>query len=367
MPAVKKTMNLRPQLQQGDMFLSALQALPEAVFLVETGEGNIAFANHAAQMLTGKSPAGKSLSAVFGPDSFLTEMTLQVRITGQTLTVHDVELCGRQVQGLTVIPEAAAGHDMIVVRYDELSLYNSGWVERIRQGLRPAQHLARLLAHEIKNPLSGIRGAAQLLRKTVVTPDDRELVDLIENETGRILRLVKKVGVFDGEGASPELVPVNIHAVLDQVVRTAKSGFGREVAFDLKYDPSLPEISGAADDLIQVFLNLVRNAAEAEGVGRRFIILRTGYALVPQWHPETHEKLPVCVYVEDNGAGISQESLMRIFDPYYTTKKEGDGLGLAIVSQIVDSHGGIVDVSSAPGRTVFKVCFPLLCETGEMP
>lgn len=367
--AAQKKMLPRPHCTQKEGVLrSALQALPDAVFLLERKGGGIAFANLAAQILTGvgeRALAEKTLAEVFGPDSFLVGLAAQARASGQVMTLHDGGLCGRQVQNITMTPDAAEGHDLLVIRYDAPPPRNRDWITRIRHGLRPAQHMARLLAHEIKNPLSGIRGAAQLLQKTVRSPDDRELLTLIEGETARILRLVERVGVFDDDGKAEPQAPVNIHAILEQVVRTAKSGFAREAVFDLRYDPSLPEISGCYDRLVQVFLNLVRNAAEAEGALPRIITLRTGYAAMPLRHPETHEKLPLCVSVEDNGAGIAPETLERIFDPYYTTKKDGEGLGLAVVSQIVDGHGGIVDVAVAPGHTVFRACFPQPRGNGE--
>lgn len=329
--------------------LAMLQALPDAVLAIRT-DGRVLFTNHGAQAFFGmgeKALAGKTLVDLLGDDC----MAHDVMASGQAVTMHDITLTGKPVASLSSVP-MEEGWFMLVIRPDTLPVKN-GWTAKIKNSLKPAQHLARMLAHEIKNPLSGIRGAAQLLATSVQSPDDRELAELIAAETSRVFRLIDKVNVFDD--APPEqYMSVNLHAVMEHVEKIARSGFAG-IVLHRRYDPSLPDIHGHYDRLVQAVLNLVKNAAEA---GALEITLHTSYDVSAGFHPELHARLPVCITVEDNGAGIDAETRKTLFEPYHTTKPGGEGLGLAIVSKIVDDHGGTVDVSSRPGKTLFKLNFP---------
>ena len=239
-------------------------------------------------------------------------------------------------------------------RHDIVSLRDE-WLDKIRQSFKPAQHLTRMLAHEVRNPLAGIRGAAQLLQKGTLNEDDQALARLIEDETLRISRLVEKVNVFDGVPQS-EFVPLNIHAVSDHVVGLVRAGICADIKVDTKYDPSLPDISGHMDSLIQAVLNIVKNAAEAKA---QHIVLRSYFDTASGFHPESGLRLPVVLEITDDGMGMDDKTISRLFEPCFTTKPEGEGLGLAIVSQIVDDHGGAMQVSSQPGATVFRIRLPM--------
>ena len=329
--------------------LAMLQALPDAVLAVMT-DGRILFSNHGAQAFFGmgeKALAGKTLAALLGDDSPAQD-TLQA---GQSITLHDLSLLGKPVASLGVVP-MEEGWFMLVIRPDTTPSKN-GWTSKIKNSIKPAQHLARMLAHEIKNPLSGIRGAAQLLATSVQSPDDRELAELIAAETSRVFRLIDKVNVFD-DAPQEQYAPVNLHAVMEHVEKIARSGFAG-VTIHRRYDPSLPDVHGHYDRLVQAVLNLVKNAAEA---GAQEITLHTSYEMAAGFHPESRARLPVCVAIEDNGTGIDGETQKTLFEPYHTTKPGGEGLGLAVVSKIIDDHGGTVDVSSRPGKTIFKLNFP---------
>ena len=229
-----------------------------------------------------------------------------------------------------------------------------------RGAARSVTGLATMLAHEIKNPLSGIRGAAQLLELTAAD-EDRALTRLITEETDRIVALVDRMEVFSDERPI-ERRPVNIHVVLDRVKAIAANGFARGIKIFETYDPSLPLVHANRDQLIQVFLNLVKNAAEA--IGDRpdgEITLTTAYrpgirVSVPG--SQDRVSLPLEFRVQDNGPGVSEDILPILFDPFITTKPNGTGLGLALVAKIVGEHGGIIECESTPRGSSFRILMP---------
>ena len=235
-----------------------------------------------------------------------------------------------------------------------------------RGAARSVSALAAMLAHEIKNPLSGIRGAAQLL-ETAVTDEDRALTQLICEETDRIVKLVSRMEVFSDERPI-EREKVNIHAVLDHVKRIAQAGFARHVRIVETYDPSLPPVYANRDQLIQVFLNLVKNAAEAVGEDAidGEIELTTAYrpgVRIKTSGSRELVSLPLEFCVRDNGPGVSPEIATNLFDPFVTNKASGTGLGLALVAKIIGDHGGIIECESHPRRTTFRVLMPKYAST----
>jgi two-component system nitrogen regulation sensor histidine kinase GlnL len=238
-----------------------------------------------------------------------------------------------------------------------------------RGAARSVSALAAMLAHEIKNPLSGIRGAAQLLEQSA-GDDDRTLTRLICDEADRIVKLVDRMEVFSDQ-RPVEREPVNIHAVLDHVKRLAQSGFARHIKFTEEYDPSLPSVFANRDQLIQVFLNLVKNAAESVGEASDGQIeittaFRAGVRLqLPG--SKTRVSLPLEFCVKDNGPGVPEDLMPHLFDPFVTTKPSGSGLGLALVAKIIGDHGGIIECESQPRHTIFRVLMPMFTGDGAGP
>ena len=229
--------------------------------------------------------------------------------------------------------------------------------------LRSVAGMGRTLAHEVKNPLAGIRGAAQLL-KSGAAPEDAALAQLIVDETDRIKRLMDRVEAFSDE-RQPERTAVNIHLVLDRVRALISTGVGEDLTIKEAYDPSLPAVWGDEDQLIQIFLNLAKNAAEAahaRGDSRGEVRISTAYRHGVRLRPaggRDPRGAPLEVRIQDNGPGISPDMRDQVFDPFVTTKPQGTGLGLTLVAKLVADHDGMIDFESEPGRTVFRVRLPV--------
>ncbi|MFN3548987.1 MAG: two-component system sensor histidine kinase NtrB [Mesorhizobium sp.] len=238
-----------------------------------------------------------------------------------------------------------------------------------RGAARSVTGLAAMLAHEIKNPLSGIRGAAQLL-ESVVSDEDRSLTRLITDETDRIVSLVDRMEVFSDERPI-DRTPVNIHVVLDHVKAIARNGFAHGIRIIEDYDPSLPPVYGNRDQLVQVFLNLVKNAAEAiAGDPSGEITLSTAFRPgIRLSVPGTQDRvsLPLQFIVHDNGGGVPEDIRPILFDPFITTKPNGSGLGLALVAKIVGEHGGVIECESSPRGTSFRILMPAWKEDYAAP
>lgn len=254
-----------------------------------------------------------------------------------------------------------AGSVMVLIAPDGSARLGQGVA--VRSAARAAIGMADMLAHEIKNPLAGIRGAAQLLAMNL--PDaDRDLADLIVEESRRIVALLEQVERF-GDTSAPRLAPVNVHDVLERVRQSASVGFARGLRIVTDYDPSLPPALADADQLVQVCMNLVKNAAEAllrAGQSEGTIRLRSFYdgtlrLAASTAHPGG-QSLPLQIEIEDDGPGIPEAIADQVFEPFVSGRENGTGLGLALVSKILSDHGAWLHVDSRPGRTTFRISLP---------
>jgi two-component system nitrogen regulation sensor histidine kinase GlnL len=345
-----------------------LNALPHPIIVVSR-EGRITEANVAAEQFFDASLATlrrHRLHDLVPFGSPLLALIDQVRHRRAAVNEYKVDLAtprnpGERLVDVYVAPLLEFTGQILVMLQERNIAEKMDRQLTHRGAARSVIALAAMLAHEIKNPLSGIRGAAQLIEQGA-NDDDRALTQLICEETDRIVKLVDRMEVFADE-RPVEREPVNIHVVLDRVKRLAHSGFARHIRFVEDYDPSLPPVLGNPDQLIQVFLNLVKNAAEAVGdTPDGEIMLTTAFrpgVRLSLPGNKTPVSLPLECCVRDNGPGVPEGLMPHLFDPFVTTKPAGSGLGLALASKIVGDHGGIIECESQPRRTTFRILMPL--------
>ena len=366
-PLRPKDGTAEPEAWEAPAFASMLvEALPAAIVVVD-GEGRCRTLNAAAENLLRvgrKTLLGRRLSEVIPADCPLFALIEESRLGGSAVRDAEMSIDGPRLHLEHVSVEAAPlgdRHGSVVLAMRDRSLEHrmarQGAAAEAAQSVRA---MAGMLAHEIKNPLAGIRGAAQLL-ESKVGPQEAALAALIREESDRIVALVNGVEIFADDRA-PALSVMNVHEALDHVCKLARVSFARHVALREYYDPSLPPVRGNRDLLIQVFFNLVKNAAEACQDSDSEIVVTTSYQAgfrIGERNKAHRQPRRIAVTVADNGPGVPEALLGNLFDPFVTGKPGGRGLGLPLVAKLVRAHDGVVEFSSRPGATRFTVLLPI--------
>ena len=339
-------------------------SLPVPAFLIDSDD-HITDVNSAGEGFLNASSrqvAGQPVWDLIAVDAPLEEALHRAREQGTPLFVNDVDVgtgnraplqCALQIAPLVNHP----GMMILMISPRELA-GRMTQSHSVKSAAQSAIGMAEMLAHEIKNPLAGITGAAQLLSMNL-SPEDLELTDLIVTESRRIVKLLEQVEQF-GNLSAPDFKPVNIHDVLDRARRSALLGFGAHMRIIEDYDPSLPLAYGDPDQLLQVVLNLLKNASEAAGDVGGDIRIHTYFehSFRLRRSDGSGHSLPLQIEIIDDGPGLPDEIKADIFDPFVSGKENGTGLGLALVSKIISDHDGWISVTSVPGRTVFRLSLP---------
>lgn len=361
----------KPVSFEGEVILNSVAA---CVFVIDPDD-TIRFVNTSGeQLLQASAPYlnGRTIDEFIPHDSPIIALIHQARndqanVSENSITIETPRL-GKHLVNAFASP-LVEDTSLIILTLTKRSLADQIARQlKHRSAARTITAMSAMLAHEIKNPLSGIRGAAQLL-ETTASEDDKGLTRLITDETDRICALVDRMESFS-DGRPIKREAVNIHQVLEHVRQLAQNGFGKNVRFIEHYDPSLPPVFGNKDNLIQIVLNLVKNACEAAVQDNAEIILTTAYQhgvrlAVPGSNTRVH--LPLMVSIQDNGPGIPDDLRNQLFEPFVTTKAKGSGLGLALVAKMIGDHGGLIECESEPKKTIFRIMLPMYSEKQHGP
>ena len=343
-----------------------LGSLPEPVFIVDAAD-RVRFGNPAAEQFLGAASGRldeQTISRIRGTDCPLVALIGRARNLGRGVHQHAVQrfagLVGPPPIGATATPfPGREGWILISVREHSMVREMDRRLAS-RDAGQGAATMAAVLAHEVRNPLSGIRGAAQLIEQRA-DREESDLARLIRDECDRVCALIDRMELFAPHPPLPRAA-VNVHEALDHVRTLAEASFAKNTSIEIDYDPSLPLVLGSRDELVQVFLNLIKNACEAVSAdGGRIRIstaFRNGIRLAM---PGANglRSVPIEIAIDDNGPGITESVRHSLFDAFVTTKTRGSGLGLALVAKLVEDHDGLIEFESDSDGTVFRLRLPV--------
>jgi len=341
---------------------AGLEFLATAVLVLD-GELRVVYANPAAEDLLGASARalqGQRVTALIDPAPALERMLEDVRATPWMYRAQDFVHCragGEPIAlGCTAVPLDAPGAAVLIELRPTGERERLEREERLVEDQRRYWELFRNLAHEIKNPLGGLRGSAQLLERELGRPELKEYTRVIIQEADRLQSLIDRLL---GPRREPVAAAANVHEILEYVRGLVAAEFGSRVCFVRDYDPSVPELTGDREQLIQALLNVVRNAAQAvSGVGGGTVTLRTRVVRQATL-ARRRRRLALELLVVDDGPGVPEAIRDRIFLPLVSGREGGTGLGLTLAQTHVQAHGGLIECESRPGRTVFRILLPL--------
>ena len=348
--------------------LSGLDALATAVVLVDAGLA-VRYMNPAAENLfemSSRNVAGQPLSGLFADIGLLMAAIENARATSGSYTEHDLELGvngrGRLHLSCTVTPVepvagAADGAELLLEFRHIAQQLRIEREERMHEQSQATRELIRNLAHEIKNPLGGIRGAAQLLDRELERPNLHEYTQVIIKEADRLQSLMDRL-------LTPHRLPqpgwLNLHEVLERVRSLIQAEFPQGVVIDRDYDVSLPPIKGDKEQLIQAVLNVVRNAAQAiMGSGGKGVIQLRTRVVRQVTLARRRYRHALAVDIADDGPGVPAELQERVFHPLVSGREGGSGLGLTLAQTFINQHHGLISFESVPGNTTFTILLPV--------
>jgi two-component system nitrogen regulation sensor histidine kinase GlnL len=343
-----------------------LDAMPFAVIGL-TRRDTVSFVNPAAETLLQRSAPllrGRPLTELLPEDAPLLDFIGRARREGGVMSARSLRVGSPHIAPVDLdVTASPDGEDGALV----LTLMPLRSVQdETNNEVNAFAQVARMLGHEVKNPLAGIVGAAQLLARQA-RDDQQPLLLMIREEGARIERIVDRFSAFE-TFFSPRARITNVHIVLDSVIDLARASFGATARFELLYDPSLPEIEVDPDHLHEAALNLVKNAIEAASTGTRQARIsvatryRAGFRFAGRDGPRARGALEISV--TDNGPGVPEATIARVFEPFFTTKAGGAGIGLAVVAEIMQAHGGFVVLDNSATGASLRLLFPIARKKG---
>ncbi len=348
-----------------------LDFLPFPVILI-TETNSFYWINHSAENFLQLSKSvliGKQIKYLFSEENHFLSLISRVRKSHISLSEKSIKFlnpkfnekfCSVQVVPINNINSFAFKADILITVQEESFIDKMIQNKQMYSSSVAMSKINSVLAHEIKNPLAGIKGAAQLLESDL--PENKiELSKMIVLETDRIVHLLDRIEKFTIDG-SLKLSKINIHEILDHCIKITKASFGRHIKINCDYDPSLPEVFADKELLIQCFINLFKNSSEATDENGE-ILITTSYSMtrfVPSVSSKKMIHLPLQIEIRDNGIGIKENLIPFVFEPFISGKINGSGLGLSMVANIISDHEGVIKLNSKPGNTCFIINLPII-------